>query len=730
MPAARALGSRLGEAVAKAIAEGCTGDGARAGTAPSIAGRADMDMAIHAEFSAVKVPLDPLPSAEAAQQFVEEQRGWLANMKGAKAAELPATTKAYAERVLAAVKAGSQGDAYATVGVAALALNQTVAIVGIEAEPFSDYALHLQNASPFPVTITVGYANGCRGYLPTEAEVPYGGYEVVHAHVPYLRAAAIPAEHHVVSAAIGLSASATLRSPAGRNAPGCEFLAAESFDSRFPRRTIRTTRSASPPRRGMCYVLGAEPADARLLRAARDGRGARRRASAQAPQRHRARLPGPAEGRRRARSPTSGRAATRRIVRAGQGARATAGGPERPVALSLDVGLLTEVDGGDAPCVVGRHLGDPPARAQAGGRPGALTPVARPRREGVMRWPPTSPATGSSASRGRVANSAWSESRRAPTRGRMRCAYSITRVAATAAACTHAPGRYRPVCRSMAVDPRTGRLYLSNTAGDILEYDPHSRGPVRAVLSGADGLCDYFGQYDVTAPGSMGYHWRQMQWVEDARGDTCSACTATPATSSSSARLLPPRPASWQASSLVLHERLTSRPSRRVGMGDQFSYGYLGFAVHRGVAYYLTGAPIYTADGARLAGEPATNKGDEASSTPPRRVRPRGRALRRPRARLLREPPRRRTSLIAVGGGGFVYALGRMRTVSPTFSVCPTRTSVSGQQPLCRWMAREGVLAWPGSLFRSCFAPRALRRWVVLFALSLGLAIRVILCEV
>ena len=45
-------------------------------------------------------------------------------------------------------------------------------------------------------------------------------------------------------------------------------------------------------------------------------------------------------------------------------------------------------------------------------------------------------------------------------------------------------------------------------------------------------------------------------------------------------------------------------------MADQFSYGYLGFAVECGVVYYLTGGPIFGADGKRLAGKASTNKGD------------------------------------------------------------------------------------------------------------------------
>ena len=69
------------------------------------------------------------------------------------------------------------------------------------------------------------------------------------------------------------------------------------------------------------------------------------------------------------------------------------------------------------------------------------------------------------------------------------------------------PRTNRPVCRSMAVDPRTGKVYLSNSAGDILEYDP-TRGEdataVRVLLSGAEGLTrDYFGSFEPGEAGSI-----------------------------------------------------------------------------------------------------------------------------------------------------------------------------------------------------------------------------------
>ena len=61
---------------------------------------------------------------------------------------------------------------------------------------------------------------------------------------------------------------------------------------------------------------------------------------------------------------------------------------------------------------------------------------------------------------------------------------------------------------------------------------------------------------------------------------------------------------------LQLGVRLTSAPSQRCGMADQFSYGYLGFQVRGGIVYYLTGAPIFDAHGKRVAGKATTAKGE------------------------------------------------------------------------------------------------------------------------
>jgi len=58
-------------------------------------------------------------------------------------------------------------------------------------------------------------------------------------------------------------------------------------------------------------------------------------------------------------------------------------------------------------------------------------------------------------------------------------------------------------------------------------------------------------------------------------------------------------------------DRITSIPSQRAGMFDQFSYGYLGFTLGPDgrTIYYLTGGPVYVA-GKRVAGKAKSAMGE------------------------------------------------------------------------------------------------------------------------
>lgn len=156
---------------------------------------------------------------------------------------------------------------------------------------------------------------------------------------------------------------------------------------------------------------------------------------------------------------------------------------------------------------------------------------------------------------------------------------------------------FRVLCRSLVVEPRSGTVYFSNAEGDILYYHP-DEGQM-SKLDRAHLRIDYFGEYDPTRPGSMAYNWRKVFWhpVED-------VIYGVHGNSGYLFRLDPVK------EKIELVERITSKPSRKSGFYDQFSYGYLGFTLgpDRETIYYLTGGPIYE-DGVRVRGKDQIAKG-------------------------------------------------------------------------------------------------------------------------
>ena len=154
------------------------------------------------------------------------------------------------------------------------------------------------------------------------------------------------------------------------------------------------------------------------------------------------------------------------------------------------------------------------------------------------------------------------------------------------------PGKtYRTLCRSMVVDPRDGAVYFTTSDGKILSYSYNAES-LRTV-EGLDMKKDYFGSYDPSSAGHMGYNWRRIVWYAPE-----NVAYGVHGNSGYLFRFDPRKP------DLEIVERITSEPSKRCGMFDQFSYGYLGFDLGPDghTLYYLTGGPIYV-DGKRLKGK-------------------------------------------------------------------------------------------------------------------------------
>lgn len=157
---------------------------------------------------------------------------------------------------------------------------------------------------------------------------------------------------------------------------------------------------------------------------------------------------------------------------------------------------------------------------------------------------------------------------------------------------------YRTICRSLGIDPRDGSVYFTTGDGAIHRY-LYASDAVETV-AGDDMHKDYFGLYDPTSPGHMAYNWRQVIWNPSdnkfygVHGNSGYLFSFDP-----------------KAERVEVLQRITSEPSQRSGMYDEFSYGYLGFTLGGDgrTLYYLTGGPIYV-NGKRLAGKASTAKGE------------------------------------------------------------------------------------------------------------------------
>lgn len=157
---------------------------------------------------------------------------------------------------------------------------------------------------------------------------------------------------------------------------------------------------------------------------------------------------------------------------------------------------------------------------------------------------------------------------------------------------------FRVVCRSIAVDHNDGSVYLTTSEGNILRCGPEDN--TLSTVAGEDMRKDYFGLYDPSSAGHMGYNWRQVIFnpgdnkIYGVHGNSGYLFRFDPLTSK-----------------IEVLDRITSIPSQRSGMFDQFSYGYLGFTLGPDghTLYYLTGGPIYI-DGKRVTGKSTTAMGE------------------------------------------------------------------------------------------------------------------------
>jgi hypothetical protein len=225
---------------------------------------------------------------------------------------------------------------------------------------------------------------------------------------------------------------------------------------------------------------------------------------------------------------------------------------------------------------------------------------------------------------------------------------------------------YRVVCRSLAIDPADGSVYFSTGEGWIYRYKYDTEEVTK--IAGDDLKKDYFGLYEVTNPGHMAYNWRQVFFHEPTR--------SVYGVHGNSGYLFKFVPSEERVEVL---DRITSEPSKRAGMFDQFSYGYLGFALGPDgqTIYYLTGGPVYV-EGKRVKGKDSTAKGESKGTENLHLVTwriPTGKYT--DHGPIFYEDGNRPSYVnsIAVGKDGTVYSLGRVtengKTRADLFSVKP-----------------------------------------------------------
>jgi hypothetical protein len=130
----------------------------------------ESEAAAHAELDAARAVLSEA-EARAARGDLPEYR-----------LQVPRAMAEWAEDYRAAAR--SHSPAAAPFTLQAIRLGD-VALLATSGETFVAIGQEIQAASPFPDTVTLGYTNGCLGYIPTASAFPEGGYEIDTAYKYY-----------------------------------------------------------------------------------------------------------------------------------------------------------------------------------------------------------------------------------------------------------------------------------------------------------------------------------------------------------------------------------------------------------------------------------------------------------------------------------------------------------------------------------------------------------------
>ena len=124
---------------------------------------------LSASYAELPMPLAARPTKEEAEAGVLKYGDFTAGVE--------AKTADYCRRVLASYRDGYREEAAFPIPQTILRLGE-IAIVTFPYELFSEIGLWVKAESPFATTLSLALAGGAECYFVTEAEIPYGGYEV------------------------------------------------------------------------------------------------------------------------------------------------------------------------------------------------------------------------------------------------------------------------------------------------------------------------------------------------------------------------------------------------------------------------------------------------------------------------------------------------------------------------------------------------------------------------
>lgn len=130
---------------------------------------------LRVSYGSIQLPFIEPPSIEAVEERIE------AMGDPEKLIEVDITKYAQLQKIKAVYESGNPFPEGMEIPQTLIAIGD-LALVPASFEAFCNIALSIREKSPYQFTLLLGLTGGCCGYLPTEDQIPYGGYEVDSFH--------------------------------------------------------------------------------------------------------------------------------------------------------------------------------------------------------------------------------------------------------------------------------------------------------------------------------------------------------------------------------------------------------------------------------------------------------------------------------------------------------------------------------------------------------------------